>query len=111
MGGLAGGWAGWRVGGVGGLAGGWVGGRQLRWEGRWTAGVAWLEREVEKEKKRRSLQAITALSLLSAHCLQVHSPHYRGVTIVVFYWFFLYQGQGGDNMSLFVSISGSVMWL
>lgn len=46
----------------------------------------------------------------SAHCLEALSNGYRGVQLLCFV-VCLYQGQGGDDLSLFVGISGSVMWL
>lgn len=55
-------------------------------------------------------ESTTTHSSLSAHCPEALCDGYRGVQLLCFV-VCLYQGQGGDDLSLFVGISGSVMWL
>lgn len=66
----------------------------------------------EKGKREGAfpLRSTTTHSSLSAHCPEALSNGYRGVQLLCFV-VCLYQGQGGDDLSLFVGISGSVMWL
>lgn len=80
-------------------AGRWVGGQQwLRWEGGRTTGV------VQREKEGKSEAELCTL------CLEALGHGYRGVQLLCFV-VCLFLGQGHDDLSLFVGISGSVMWL
>lgn len=83
----------------GGLAGGWVCGQQrLRWEG-WPDDRS----SAEGEKRERARPSC-------ARCLEALSRAYRGVRLLCFVVCLLL-GQGRDDLSLFVGISGSAMWL
>lgn len=85
--------------------GGW---RWLRREGSWTTGE--VQREREREGRLCHCKGSATHSSLSAHCPEALSNGYGGVQLLCFV-VCLYQGQGGDDLSLFVGISGSVMWL
>lgn len=84
------------------------GGGRLRREGSRTTGA--LEREESERGRAVPLRRTATHSSLSAHCPQALSNGYRGVQLLCFV-VCSYQGQGGDDLSWFVGISGSVMWL
>lgn len=100
----------------GGLAGGWL--WLWRWLRRWrrregsrTTGLVQKEKKGKRQGELCHLQSTTTYSSPSAHCPQALSNSYRGVQLLCFVSLFCTRARGGDDLSLFVGISGSVMWL
>lgn len=86
-----------------------VGGRQ--WQGRegrldnGSSADRWREKE-----RGVSLRCTNTHSSFFAHCPEALGNSYKGVQLLCFV-VCLYRGRGDDDLSLFVGISGSVMWL
>lgn len=79
----------------------------------WAEAAGWLDNRsrLEERERGRGRKQCHTHTVPSLHTSQRHSARaYRGVQLLCFV-VCLYQGRGGDNLSLFVGISGSVMWL
>lgn len=90
------------------------------WAGRWVGGsgrggrVGRTLGVVQIEKRERNGEVCHCNALIhtvpSLHCPEALSNSYKGVQLLCFA-VCLYRGRGDDDLSLFVGISGSLMWL